>query len=107
MKRSPVALLVAAASLLTGCVTYQYYGEIDARNSDGREVKALAHWQKTERRLWFDTASGAVRVQTQCSLNTLVYNERDPWLPDMLICRSELAEPALQALWGDDYRLDD
>ncbi len=28
----------------------------------------------------------------------LVYNERDPWLPDFLICRQELAEPALAAL---------
>jgi 3'(2'), 5'-bisphosphate nucleotidase len=36
----------------------------------------------------------------------LVYNGRDPWLPDMLICRPEFAEPALQALWGDDFRLD-
>ena len=36
----------------------------------------------------------------------LVYNARDPWLPDLLICRQELAEPALQALWGDDFRLD-
>ncbi len=36
----------------------------------------------------------------------LVYNHRDPWLPDLLICRPELAEPALQALWGDAFRLD-
>ena len=28
----------------------------------------------------------------------LVYNERDPWLPDLLICRPELAEAALDAL---------
>jgi 3'(2'), 5'-bisphosphate nucleotidase len=28
----------------------------------------------------------------------LVYNGRDPWLPDFLICRRELAEPALAAL---------
>ena len=28
----------------------------------------------------------------------LVYNEPDPWLPDLLICRPELAEPALEAL---------
>lgn len=35
----------------------------------------------------------------------IVYNARDPWLPDVLICRPELAEPALQALWGDDFRL--
>jgi len=35
----------------------------------------------------------------------LVYNDADPWLPDLVICRPELAEPALQALWGDDFRL--
>ena len=28
----------------------------------------------------------------------LVYNRRDPWLPDLLICRPELAEPVLEAL---------
>ena len=32
----------------------------------------------------------------------IVYNDRSPWLPDVLICRQELAEPILQALWGDD-----
>ena len=30
----------------------------------------------------------------------LVYNQRDPWLPDLLVCRPELAGPALDALWG-------
>jgi 3'(2'), 5'-bisphosphate nucleotidase len=30
----------------------------------------------------------------------LVYNQRDPWLPDVLICRRDLAEPVLAALWG-------
>jgi 3'(2'), 5'-bisphosphate nucleotidase len=30
----------------------------------------------------------------------LEYNQPDPWLPDLLICRPELAEPALAALWG-------
>lgn len=34
----------------------------------------------------------------------LIYNERDTWLPDLLICRPELAEPVLQALWGPDGR---
>ena len=28
----------------------------------------------------------------------MVFNERDPWLPDLLICRPEFAEPALEAL---------
>ena len=30
----------------------------------------------------------------------LVYNERDPWLPDFLICRKEYAEPVLEAIRG-------
>lgn len=29
----------------------------------------------------------------------MVYNHRDPWLPDVLICRPELADPVLSALW--------
>jgi 3'(2'), 5'-bisphosphate nucleotidase len=29
----------------------------------------------------------------------IVYNERDPWLPDFLVCRPELARPVLDALW--------
>jgi 3'(2'), 5'-bisphosphate nucleotidase len=36
---------------------------------------------------------------TACRLDgsPLVYNERDPWLPDLLVCRPELAEPILAA----------
>jgi len=34
----------------------------------------------------------------------LVYNERDPWLPDFVICRPELAEPVLDAIWGERRR---
>lgn len=30
----------------------------------------------------------------------LIYNRRDPWLPDLLICRPELSRPVLDALWG-------
>jgi len=30
----------------------------------------------------------------------LVYNHRDPWLPDLILCRAEWAAPVLQALWG-------
>jgi 3'(2'), 5'-bisphosphate nucleotidase len=32
----------------------------------------------------------------------IVYNDADPWLPDLMICRQELADAALHALWGDD-----
>jgi 3'(2'), 5'-bisphosphate nucleotidase len=30
----------------------------------------------------------------------IVYNDRDPWLPDLIICRQEFAGPILDALWG-------
>jgi 3'(2'), 5'-bisphosphate nucleotidase len=30
----------------------------------------------------------------------LAYNNPDPWLPDLLVCRAELAEPILEALWS-------
>lgn len=30
----------------------------------------------------------------------LVYNRRDPWLPDVLICRAELADEAIRAIWS-------
>ena len=31
----------------------------------------------------------------------LVYNQRDAWLPDFIVCRKEYAGPVLDALWGD------
>jgi len=34
----------------------------------------------------------------------LVYNARDAWLPDFVVCRPEFAEPVLDALWGDRWR---
>lgn len=34
----------------------------------------------------------------------LVYNQRDPWLPDFLVCRPEFAGAVLDALWGGRRR---
>jgi 3'(2'), 5'-bisphosphate nucleotidase len=31
----------------------------------------------------------------------LVYNGRDPWLPDFLVCRKEHAADVFEALWND------
>ncbi|WP_040495128.1 inositol monophosphatase family protein [Ilumatobacter nonamiensis] len=33
----------------------------------------------------------------------LVYNERDPWLPDFIVCRPELADSVLGAIWGSSH----
>jgi 3'(2'), 5'-bisphosphate nucleotidase len=52
---------------------------------------------------WDSAAPVAVALAaglTACRLDgsPLVYNERDPWLPDLLVCRPELAQPILAAV---------
>jgi 3'(2'), 5'-bisphosphate nucleotidase len=56
---------------------------------------------------WDSAAPAAVALAAGLHVSRIdgspiVYNEPSPWLPDVLICRQELAEPILQALWGDD-----
>jgi len=58
---------------------------------------------------WDSAAPAAVAMATglhasRIDGSPLVYNERDPWLPDFLICRKELAEPVLEAIWGERRR---
>jgi 3'(2'), 5'-bisphosphate nucleotidase len=54
---------------------------------------------------WDSAAPAAVAMSaglhvTRLDGSRLVYNRADPWLPDLLICRKELAEAVLTALWG-------
>lgn len=58
---------------------------------------------------WDSAAPAAVALAaglhaTRIDGSPLVYNQRDPWLPDFLICRTELAEPVLEALWSGRRR---
>ena len=55
---------------------------------------------------WDSAAPAAVALAAGLHVSRIdgspiVYNERDPWLPDVLICRQELADDVLRALWGD------
>lgn len=55
---------------------------------------------------WDSAAPVAVAAATGMHVSRidgspLRYNRPDPWLPDLLICRPELAEPVLDALWGN------
>ena len=55
---------------------------------------------------WDSAAPAAVALAaglhaTRIDGSPLVYNQRDTWLPDFLICRPELADAALDAIWGD------
>lgn len=56
---------------------------------------------------WDSAAPAAVALAAGLHVSridgtAIVYNDRDPWLPDFLICRQELADDVLDALWGDD-----
>jgi 3'(2'), 5'-bisphosphate nucleotidase len=52
---------------------------------------------------WDNCAPAAVAIAaglhaSRIDGTPLVYNQPDPWLPDLLICRKELAETAVNAL---------
>jgi 3'(2'), 5'-bisphosphate nucleotidase len=52
---------------------------------------------------WDSAAPAAVALAAGLHVSRIdgspmVFNDRDPWLPDLLICRPELAEPVLDAL---------
>jgi 3'(2'), 5'-bisphosphate nucleotidase len=54
---------------------------------------------------WDNAAPGAVAAAAGLHVSRLDgsplrYNQADPWLPDLLICRRDLAEPVLKALNG-------
>ncbi len=54
---------------------------------------------------WDNAAPAAVAAAAGLHVSRLdgsplVYNQEDPWLPDLLICRPDLAEPVLAALHG-------
>ena len=54
---------------------------------------------------WDSAAPAAVALAAGLHVSRLdgspiVYNERDPWLPDFIVCRQELAEQVLAALVG-------
>jgi 3'(2'), 5'-bisphosphate nucleotidase len=54
---------------------------------------------------WDSAAPAAVAMAAGLHVSRIdgspiVYNERSAWLPDLLVCRPELAEPVLSALWG-------
>ena len=46
---------------------------------------------------------------TTCRLDgsPLIYNEPDPWLPDLIVCRPELADQIRAALDDTDLALSD
>jgi hypothetical protein len=72
--RALVLALVLAA--LPGCVQYAYFGRLEVQDSADKPREVVVYWTRTERMLWFDTVAGGVRVLTECSTNTLDYEEK-------------------------------
>lgn len=55
---------------------------------------------------WDSAAPAAVALAAGLHVSRIdgspiVYNLRDPWLPDFIVCRQEWAQPVLAALWDD------
>ncbi len=55
---------------------------------------------------WDSAAPAAVALAAGLHVSRIdgtpmVFNARDPWLPDLLICRREHADGVLRALWGE------
>ena len=58
---------------------------------------------------WDSAAPAAVALAAGLHVSRIdgspiVYNDPDPWLPDFIVCRPELATAVLTALWGVDPR---
>lgn len=74
MKLAIVAFTAALAA--SGCAQYTYFGSLQAKDSAGKDREVVVYWTKTERKLWFDTAAGGVRLLTECSTNAVDYEEK-------------------------------
>jgi hypothetical protein len=55
--------------------------------------------QPTHRQGWVFNKDAAGRHATRLDGSPLRYNQPDPYLPDFLMCRPEVAEVLLDAMW--------
>ncbi len=77
MRYKKFSLMFLLIIFLSGCgTTYVYYGFIEGENSLGEERKHLVYWRKTERPLWYDECDGSLRLLTECSRETIEFQER-------------------------------
>ncbi len=76
MMRHKLCWLPLYVALLSGCSHYVYSGTILGKDSSDKVRTVLAYWTKTERLLWFDEYSGGVRLLTECSTNTIDFEEK-------------------------------
>ncbi len=74
MKKILPLLLILVFS---GCTQYIYQGQIRARDSLGKQRDHVIYWNKTQRAIWFDSAAGSLTLLSECSNNTVQYDEQE------------------------------
>ena len=78
MKYKKLTLIFLLIIFLSGCgTTYVYYGILEGENSVEVEREHLIYWRKTERPLWFDECDGSIRLLTECSYETILFDETE------------------------------
>lgn len=72
-----ILILFLVVAVFTGCTQYVYYGVIESEDCSGEMRNHLVYWTKTERLFWFDECSGSIRLLTECSLETVAFDETE------------------------------
>ena len=100
--RSPQAALIAASVLGADVIRLGSAGAKAMAVVMGHADVYAHHGGMYE---WDSAAPAAVAAAAGLHVSRidgspLSYNNADPWMPDLLVCRPELAEPVLDALWS-------
>lgn len=78
MKLIKIISLFSLVILLQACGTsYIYQGNIEAKDSLNNDRKFTLYWSKTKYPLWFGTQTGPVNLLTECSTNTVNFDETE------------------------------
>ena len=104
--RAPYAAVIVANSL--GCRPLRL-GSAGAKAMSILMGEADIYVHDGGMHQWDSAAPAAVALAaglhaSRIDGSPLVYNEPDTWLPDLIVCRPELAGDVLEALWGTDPR---
>jgi 3'(2'), 5'-bisphosphate nucleotidase len=100
--RTPQAAVLAAASLGADVIRMGSAGAKTMAVVTGQADVYAHHGGMYE---WDSAAPAAVAVAaglhaSRIDGSPLLYNNPDPWLPDLLVCRAELTDTILSALWS-------
>src|SRR3989344_4398157 len=90
--------LILLPLALAGCTQYIYQGQIRAPDSLVQERDHLLYWNRTHRILWFDSAAGSLTLLSECSSNTVQYDEQE----DGIIFRKRPSDKLVAPYTGNE-----